>query len=371
MKNIADIEIIEGVPYCIGNWTLHGVDGLRQRLERVPWPPGNFHINGSRISAFDTTGALLLMDIVAELRSAGHKAHVGDLGTQNQELLALVIERRQLAKAVEPVKEPGSMAKLGQATWTKGVIAAEFLEFLGEASVALLRAVMYPHHIRWRALLAIIQSAGVNALPIIGLLCFLIGLVIAYQGGNLLRTYGANIFIVELVSIAMVRELAPLMAAIIVAGRTGSAFTAQIGTMKVTEEIDALRTIGIDPFDVLVLPKLLGLIVALPLLTLFADTLSILGGMVVAALLLDVTFAEFINRIPKVVSLISFGYGIGKTPVFAAVIALVGCFQGFQVSGGADSVGRQTTQSVVQSIFLVIVLNAIFAVAIGGKGLTV
>ena len=276
-RNVADIKIVEGVPYCIGNWTLRGIEGLRQRLDRVPWPAGDFRIDGSRIGAFDTTGALLLMDIVAELRSAGHNAAVGGLRAHNQALLNLVIERRQLAKAAEPVKKPGPLAMLGQVVWVKGVIAIDFLEFLGEASAALLRAVLYPHHIRWRALFAIIQNAGVNALPIIGLLCFLIGLVIAYQGGNLLRTYGANIFIVELVSIAMVRELAPLMAAIIVAGRTGSAFTAQIGTMKVTEEIDALRTIAIDPFDVLVLPKLLGLIIALPQVTIFADALRYPG----------------------------------------------------------------------------------------------
>jgi phospholipid/cholesterol/gamma-HCH transport system permease protein len=139
--------------------------------------------------------------------------------------------------------------------------------------------------------------------------------------------------------------------------------------MMVTEEVDALRTIGIDPFDMLVLPKLLGLFVALPLLTIYADIVSVLGGMVVALFVLDVSFADYIRRIPQVVSLISFSYGLGKTPIFALVIALVGCYQGFRVRGGADSVGRQTTQSVVQSIFLVIVLNAIFAVTVGGAGL--
>jgi len=243
-----------------------------------------------------------------------------------------------------------------------------FLAFLGETSIAMARALVWPARIRWQALFANIETAGLRAMPIVGLLSFLIGVVIAYQGGNQLRYYGANIFIVELVTLTMVRELAPLIAAIIVAGRTGSSYTAQIGTMQVTEEVDALRTIGIDPFDMLVLPKLFGLLIVLPLLAVFADMSSVFGGMVVAALMLDVSFQEFLNRIPQVVSLFSFLFGIMKAPVFAAIIALVGCYQGFQVYGGADSVGRQTTQSVVQAIFLVIVADALFAMFLGTVG---
>jgi phospholipid/cholesterol/gamma-HCH transport system permease protein len=167
----------------------------------------------------------------------------------------------------------------------------------------------------------------------------------------------------------MLRELAPLITAIIVAGRTGSAYTAQIGTMQVTEEVDALRTIGIPPMDLLVLPKLLALTVALPLLTVFADILSVFGGMVMARTLLDVSFGDFLDRFPQVVTPVSFLMGVGKAPVFAAIIALVGCYQGFRVRGGADSVGRQTTVSVVQSIFAVIAADALFSVILGGVGL--
>ena len=167
----------------------------------------------------------------------------------------------------------------------------------------------------------------------------------------------------------MLRELAPLITAIIVAGRTGSAYTAQIGTMQITEEVDALRTIGIPPMDLLVLPKLLALTIALPLLTVFADALSVFGGMVMARALLEVSFSDFIDRFPLVVTPTSFLLGVGKAPVFAAIIALVGCYQGFQVRGGADSVGRHTTISVVQSIFLVIAADALFSVILGGVGL--
>jgi phospholipid/cholesterol/gamma-HCH transport system permease protein len=178
-----------------------------------------------------------------------------------------------------------------------------------------------------------------------------------------LRQYGANIFVADLVGLSMLREFAPLITAIIVAGRSGSAYAAQIGTMAVTEEIDAMRTIGIEPHELLVLPKILALMVALPLLAVFADVLGVLGGMVMAKTQLGVGFGEFMDRFAKAVSITSYLVGIGKAPVFAAIIAVVGCFQGFRTQGGADSVGRQTTRSVVQSIFLVIVADALFSVA--------
>jgi phospholipid/cholesterol/gamma-HCH transport system permease protein len=295
---------------------------------------------------------------------------VVNLRTTQQGLLALVGERNKAAHVPsEHVKSPSFVTQLGKLVWEKVEHTLGFLAFLGETTVALLKALLWPGRIRWRILFANIESAGLNAMPIVGLLSFLIGVVIAYQGGNQLLYYGANIFIVDLVSLTMLRELAPLLTSIIVAGRTGSAFAAQIGTMQVTEEVDALRTIGVNPYDILVLPKLMSLCVALPLLCLFADVMSIFGGMVVAYFLLDVSFGEFSARLSQVVTLFSFLFGIGKTPVFATVIALVGCYQGFRVRGGADSVGRQTTESVVQAIFLVIIADALFAVFMGTKGL--
>jgi phospholipid/cholesterol/gamma-HCH transport system permease protein len=237
------------------------------------------------------------------------------------------------------------------------------LSFIGESTLILLRSLVQPRSIRWRPILHNIQTAGFEALPIVGLLTFLMGVVIAYQGADQLQRFGANIFIADLVGLSMVRELSPLLTAIIVAGRSGSAYAAQIGTMKITEEIDALRTIGVGPTELLVLPKMLALIIALPLLTLYADVTGVLGGMLMARSKLDVSFVVFLDRLGEAVSLSSFLTGIGKAPVFAAIIALVGCYQGFQVSGSADSVGRQTTVSVVQSIFLVILADALFSVA--------
>ena len=223
--------------------------------------------------------------------------------------------------------------------------------------------VAHPARIRWRPILFNIQRAGFEALPIVGLLSFLLGIVVAYQGADQLRQYGANIFVADLVGLSMLREFAPLITAITIAGRSGSAFAAQIGTMAVTEEIDAMRTIGIDPQELLVLPKIIALVIALPLLTVFADVLGVAGGMLMAQSQLDVGFSEFLDRMAKAVSVTSYAVGIGKAPVFAVIISVVGCFQGFRTKGGADSVGQQTTRSVVQSIFLVIVADALFSIA--------
>ncbi len=237
------------------------------------------------------------------------------------------------------------------------------LSFVGESALTLAASLAHPARLRWRPILYNIRSAGFDALPIVGLLSFLLGVVVAYQGAAQLRQYGANIFVADLVGLSMLREFAPLITAIIVAGRSGSAYAAQIGTMTVTEEIDAMRTLGIAPLELLVLPKVIALMIALPLLTVFADLLGVFGGMVMARSQLGVGFGDFLDRFVKAVSVTSCLIGIGKAPVFAAIIAVVGCFQGFRTHGGADSVGRQTTRSVVQSIFLVIVADALFSIA--------
>jgi len=356
--------------FCQGDWTLAGIEGLDKRVAGVHWPQHAFQLDGSRIGAIDTTGALLLLNLVAELQRGGRQITLMGLRPEQQALLDLVRERRAEAGASAiPLTRPNPLERLGRTLVSNTQDALRFLGFIGEAAVSFVQVLGRPSRFRWRALLGNIEDAGVRALPIVALLAFMLGIVIAYQGGQQLKVYGANIFIVELISLTMLRELAPLITAIIVAGRTGSAYTAQIGTMQITEEVDALRTIGIPPMDLLVLPKLLALVIALPLLTVFADALSLFGGMVMAQALLEVSFTDFLERIPRVVTLTSFLLGVGKAPVFAAIIALVGCYQGFHVRGGADSVGRQTTISVVQSIFLVIAADAIFSVVLGGVGL--
>jgi len=225
-----------------------------------------------------------------------------------------------------------------------------------------LRVLREPHRIRWRAILHNVQTAGVAALPITGLLSFLLGIVIAYQGADQLQRFGANIYVADLVGISMLRELSPMMTAIIIAGRSGSAYTAQIGTMKVTEEIDALRTIGVPPLELLVLPKMIALAIVMPLLTVYTDVTGVLGGMIMAQWKLGVDFRAFLDRLDDAIVLSTYWTGLVKAPVFAMIIALVGCYRGFQVTGSAESVGTQTTMSVVQSIFLVIVTDAMFSI---------
>ena len=261
------------------------------------------------------------------------------------------------------MKPPGLFARWGESAAAVLSEAQALLAFIGEVSMAVLGSIAHPGSIRWRPILFNIRTAGVEALPIVGLLSFLLGVVVAYQGGEQLKPYGANIYIADLLGLSMLREFAPLITAIIIAGRSGSAYAAQIGSMSVTEEIEAMRTLGIPPLEMLVLPKLAALLIALPLLTVFADALGVLGGMCMASVQLGVSFVEFADRFGKAVSLTTLLVGVGKAPVFAAVIVVVGCFQGLRTRGGADSVGRQTTRSVVQAIFLVIVADALFSIA--------
>lgn len=261
------------------------------------------------------------------------------------------------------------LERTGRSAAAGGLQALAFLAFVGEVALAGVQLLRRPRAWRWRVLLREIELGGFDALPIVGVTAFLLGVVVAYQGADQLRHYGANIFVVELVGYAMLREFAPLISAIIIAGRSGSAHAAQIGTMVVGEEIDALRTLGIDPLQRLVWPKLMALVIALPLLTVFADIAGVFGGMVMARSQLDISFTEFADRFGRVMQGSALLIGVGKALVFAVIIVLVGCFQGLRTAGGADSVGRQTTAAVVQAIFLVIVADALFSVAFNVLGL--
>lgn len=347
---------------CTGSWTVQGIGPLEQQLETQTWPAvTDLIIDASDISALDTTGAWLLHRTVRALEQLGKNIRIDGLRPEFSTLLKLIAMRTAHAKYLPPPKV-GLLDRIGQRAWNRLGYLFNMLAFAGEAAVVLLHSLMRPRRLRWRPILHNLQTSGVEAMPITGLLSFLMGVVIAYQGADQLQRFGANIFIVDLVGLAMLRELSPLLTAIIIAGRSGSAYAAQIGTMKITEEIDALRTVGVGPHELLVLPKMLALIIALPLLTVFADVAGILGGMVMASSRLDVSFDVFLNRLGDAVSLSSFLVGIVKAPVFAAIIALTGCYQGFQVSDSTDSVGRQTTVSVVQSIFVVILADALFSI---------
>ena len=345
---------------CAGAWVLRWIESLERRLAGFPWPDGGeLLIDASAVTAMDTSGAWMLHRTIGALQQQGHNVQLRGLRPEFDALLRLIASR---SVKQETAAAPGMLARFGQQSWRSLLNMLGMLSFLGENAIILLRSLAQPRRIRWLPILHNLQTAGFEALPITGLLSFLMGIVIAYQGAEQLQRFGANIYVANLVGLSMVRELSPMLTAIIVAGRSGSAYAAQIGTMKVTEEIDALRTIGVGQLELLVLPKLLALILALPLLTVYTDVMGVLGGMVMARAQLDVSFSAYLGQLDEAISLSSYLIGIGKAPVFAVIIALVGCYQGFQVGGSADSVGRQTTVSVVQSIFLVILTDALFSI---------
>ncbi|MEO8202605.1 MAG: MlaE family lipid ABC transporter permease subunit [Betaproteobacteria bacterium] len=345
-----------------GAWTALGTSDLGNRPLGAVDVPGRSElvVDGSGVVALDTIGARILQHLIARLRDEGHGVQMRGWSERNARLLELAAERPPPAPPTAP--SPGFAHRIGRSTVEFGTTSLALLAFIGEVAVALAASIANPRRIRWKPILYNIRTTGFDALPIVGLLSLLLGIVISYQAGTQLRTYGADIFVADLVGLSMLREFAPLMTAIIVAGRSGSAFAAQIGTMTVTEEIDAMRTLGMSPMQVLVLPKIIALVIALPLLSFFADVMGIYGGMLMARAQLGMGFGSFFDRLTDAVSATSYMIGIGKAPVFAAIIAVIGCFQGFRTRGGADSVGRQTTRSVVQSIFLVIVADALFSI---------
>ena len=353
-------------PGAAGEWRLGGawtVKGLACRVGELPAGAASV-LDGSALSAIDSVGAWTLR---RWLQTNASTAELRDWPERSQRLM------QEVGSAAEPAPQqlpsPSLLPRIGHSAVDAARQAQEFLVFIGQLAMALLRALRSPRRLHGRAVLRAVQIDGFDALPIIGVMSFLLGVVVAYQGADQLRHYGANIFVVELVGYAMLREFGPLIAAIIIAGRSGSAYAAQIGTMAVSEEIDAMRTIGIDPLQRLVLPKLLALAVVLPLLTLFADITGVFGGMVMARSQLDIGFNEFASRFGHVMQGTALLVGLGKAFVFAFIIATVGCFQGLRTSGSADSVGRQTTASVVMAIFLVIVADALFSVAFNLLGL--
>ncbi len=355
-----------------GSWTARAISAVQPQLDAIqlkaPSAKNSKPViaNANGIEALDTAGAWVLHRLFKRLEGEGNPVDLQGLRPDLAKLLDVVAQHAdEQAKLPAPVaKAPTGIVYLTGKTVADAVEqGVALLAFIGESAIALVACIAHPARMRWRPILFNIRSAGFDALPIVGLLSFLLGIVVAYQGAAQLRQYGANIFVADLVGLSMLREFAPLITAIIIAGRSGSAYAAQIGTMAVTEEIDAMRTIGIAPLDLLVVPKIIALMVAMPLLTAFADLLGVAGGMIMASTQLEVSFNEFLDRFVKAVSPTAYLIGICKAPVFAAIIAVVGCFQGFRTKGGADAVGRQTTRSVVQSIFLVIVADALFSVA--------
>lgn len=349
---------------CQGEWTLTNYSALKSQLALISWPEagGIIHVNGKAISKMDTAGAWLLIKLSRVLKYKNIHLDFQNITIQFQRLLSYVDNKMPSStKIPEPVTLEW-LARVGKIAVNQFQEFLAFLNFVGKLTFEYLSVILNPPRLRWNSITSTIDRTGFQALSIIALLSFMIGVVIAYQMGVQLRNYGANVFIVNLLGLSVLREFGPLLTAIIVAGRTGSSFTAQLGIMKINQEVDALSSMGITPNEVLLFPRIVGLFITLPLLTMWADIFGILGGMLMANDMLSVTFYDFLERFAKEIPLRSLLIGLGKAPVFALIIASIGCFQGMQVAGSAESVGTKTTKSVVLAIFFIIVADAIFSI---------
>jgi phospholipid/cholesterol/gamma-HCH transport system permease protein len=349
-----------------GPWTLAGADLLARQLAAIETGGApRLRVDLGAVTALDAAGAWILFRFMRHAEGAGAQVELSGHTEAQAALLhrmtPVVEERKPLARPlIPPIR--AMVERVGHATVEFVDRGYALVSFFGIVAIALLRTLRRPRQLRLIALLSHIERIGLDAMPIVGLLSFLIGVVLAYQGADQLRAYGAEIFTINLLGVSVLRELGVLLTAIMVAGRSGSAFTAEIGTMQVNEEVDALRTLGLDPVEVLVLPRLLAMMVALPLLAFFSDMMALLGGAIMALFVLDISTAQFLTQFKEAIIPRMFWVGIIKAPFFAFLIAMVGCFEGLQVQGSAESVGRLTTKSVVESIFLVIVADAAFSI---------
>jgi phospholipid/cholesterol/gamma-HCH transport system permease protein len=320
-------------------------------------------IDGSKISYMDTTGAFFIHRLIAKLQEGS--SSVISINMLEEDLALLDMTKGFELKHDNPINfeyKAGIFEKIGKSVVDLWDTTTELVGFFGHICVVFATLFKRSQSLYYPGVFETVSSAGIGGIVISSLLCFLIGVNLAYQMSPQFITYGANIYIVNFLGIALLREVTPLLTAIIVAGRTGSAITASIGTMKVLEEIDALQTMGISPIRRLVIPRLIGLLISLPILTMIADVASMFGGAIVSATSLSVPYSLFLNKLQTAVSINNYTIGIFKTFTFATIIAMVGCFCGFRVKGNADSIGVQTTRSVVMSICLIVLFDAIYAI---------
>ncbi len=320
-------------------------------------------IDMSGVDRLDTAGAMVLQRTFQACQSRTHKSKFIGARASHAELLEQ-IEDHLAPCHVEPLHRNAFLVmteRLGEGVVNAGRAMLELWDFIGHTLVSAGNAIIRPTRLRWRATVHHMEAAGVDALPIVGLMSFLIGAVIAFMGAKILRLFNAEILTVQLVGISVLREFGVLLSAILVAGRSGSAFTAQIGSMKLREEIDAMRVLGLEPIEVLVLPRVVALVIMLPLLAFCAAMLGLVGGGLVSWLVMGIPPALFMAQFEESIGINNFYVGLIKAPFFAFVIAVIGCFQGMEVEGSAESLGQRTTLSVVQALFLVIVMDAFFA----------
>lgn len=361
----ASIQVVDNQVICQGEWTLTGIVALQKTAADLILPSQEaFAINCEHISQMDTAGAWFLQCLTKQWQAQGKQTYYMAFAERYQPFLVLLQQHTKKVEEAEILPPPreNMLVLIGKAVMERCQSFLSFSSFLGELVVVGLQTLTFKRHFQWRTFIKAIDEAGYQALPIIGLLSFLIGVVLSYQMGIEFRLYGASIYVVNVTGLAILREFGPLITAIIAAGRTSSALTAKIGTMIVNDEIDALRTMGFTPLSRLVLPKVVAVVIALPLLTVWANIFGVLGSMVMSRGILDISYQHFLEHFHDVVKIKNYWVGLSKAPVFGFIVAAVGCYRGLQVTAKAESVGWQTTKSVVQAIFLIIIADALFSV---------
>lgn len=325
--------------------------------------PRKVTVDLNRTTYFDDFGVLVLVELRSFLSERHIPFNIIQPPPKVGEVMALTnFDDPDTCRMIAPKQRENVVVRLGRGT-IEVIYNIRFLvSFLGSAALCMARVMIRPRLLRINEIINLMQKTGVDALPIVGLISFLMGLIMAFVSSLQLAQFGASIYVASLVALAMVSELGPIMTAIVVAGRSGSAFAAEIGTMRISDEIDALFSMGIPPTQFLVIPRIVAAMIVVPLLTLFADIFAILGGLLISVTMLDLTVVTYISQTVKALSLFEFIWGLMKSFVFAGLVAWIGCLRGFQVRGGASEVGNAATSAVVSGIFLIILFDSIFAV---------
>ncbi|HEY5810695.1 MAG TPA: MlaE family lipid ABC transporter permease subunit [Povalibacter sp.] len=349
-----------------GDWCIENIGQVEAALEEFAADGKRVAVDASNVESLDLSAAWLLQRRLDALREAGGNVEfTGKPPGQFRFLEEMASEDKPRKKPPEDDDEASlrhGLAWIGRRSVRQVRQARDAVGFFGRIAVTMAHSLRSIRHLRLPSVTRHVYETGIQAIPIVSLIAFLISVIVAYLGAQQLQEFGAEIYTVDLVAIAVLRELGVLLTAIIVAGRSGSAFAAEIGVMRLNEETDALQSMGVDYYEVLVLPRLIGLIIALPLLTIIADAMGLAGGALLSSLLLDISVPQFIPRVQAALAPTTFWAGLIKAPVFALLIAMVGTYRGLQVRDSSRELGRLTTVAVVQSIFLVIFADAIFAV---------
>lgn len=347
-----------------GDWIVSNAENISNIWVKTAENSQITHIDASHVGKMDSWGAFYLKKII---EATGAQAQT----TERQQTLLEFLSGQE---TVHPVSDKTPLLvslfeNIGEKSLHSRAEIYGILCFIGQTSLRFFKNIGNPKAFRIHSIVRHIDETGIRAVPIIALLAILTSMVISYQAATQLQKFGANIFTIDLTVISLLREMGVLITAIMVAGRSGSAFAAEIGVMKLREEVDALKTIGMDPFEVLVIPRVIALMITLPILTFVADMVGLLGGGIISMTLLDIPLDQYVERVQTVAKPMMFFVGMVKAPVFAFIIAIIGTYQGMNISGSAESVGKLTTISVVQSIFLVIMADALFSILFSQMGI--